>query len=225
MMTTVNRTVTAGKRKINVKPLPQQGQPENFSGAVGEFNFKAETSKNTLMASEAFNLKLEINGNGNLMLFEFPEPTLPASLEVYDPEHSENIKTSLSGAKRSILDNYTIITNESGQYPIPPISFSFFNPKTKSYKTIESNRIVITANRNPNDFKNNLDNTSQDNISKNEPKDSKFSSIYTSTKLESIQKDDFFKSILFWLLFITPLFLYSCYNYIYQNKRKKSNGL
>ena len=45
MMTTVNRTVTAGKRKINVKPLPQQGQPENFSGAVGEFNFKAETSK------------------------------------------------------------------------------------------------------------------------------------------------------------------------------------
>lgn len=206
MMTTVNRTVTAGKRKINVKPLPQQGQPENFSGAVGEFNFKAETSKNTLMASEAFNLKLEINGNGNLMLFELPEPTLPASLEVYDPEHSENIKTSLSGAKGSILDNYTIITNESGQYPIPPISFSFFNPKTKSYKTIESNRIVITANRNPNDFKNNLDNTSQDNISKNEPKDSKFSSIYTSTKLESIQKDDFFKSILFWLLFITPLF-------------------
>ena len=140
------------------------------------------------------------------MLFELPEPTLPASLEVYDPEHSENIKTSLSGAKGSILDNYTIITNESGQYPIPPISFSFFNPKTKSYKTIESNRIVITANRNPNDFKNNLDNTSQDNISKNEPKDSKFSSIYTSTKLESIQKDDFFKSILFWLLFITPLF-------------------
>jgi hypothetical protein len=206
MMTTVNRTVTAGKRKINVKPLPQQGQPKNFSGAVGEFNFKAETSKNTLMASEAFNLKLEINGNGNLMLFELPEPTLPASLEVYDPEHSENIKTSLSGAKGSILDNYTIITNESGQYPIPPISFSFFNPKTKSYKTIESNRIVITANRNPNDFKNNLDNTSQDNISKNEPKDSKFSSIYTSTKLESIQKDDFFKSILFWLLFITPLF-------------------
>ena len=54
-----------------------------------------ETSKNTLMASQAFNLKLEINGNGNLMLFELPEPTLPASLEVYDPEHSENIKTSL----------------------------------------------------------------------------------------------------------------------------------
>ena len=206
MMTTVNRTVTAGKRNIKVKPLPQKGQPENFSGAVGTFNFKVETSKNTLMASEAFNLKLEINGNGNLMLFELPEPTLPASLEVYEPEHSENIKTSLSGAKGSILDNYTIITNESGQYPIPPISFSFFNPKTKSYKTIESNRIIITANQNPNDFKNNLNNSSQDNISKNEPKDSKFSSIYTSTKLESIQKDDFFKSILFWLLFITPLF-------------------
>ena len=204
--TTVNRTVTAGNRNIKVKPLPKQGRPENFSGAVGEFDFKVEPSKKTLTASEAFNLKLEVSGKGNLMLFELPEPILPSSLEIYDPEHSEDIKTSLNGTKGRILDNYTIVTNESGQYPIPPISFSFFNPKTKRYETINSEKIIINASENPYVSKNNVDNISQDNISKIESKDSKFSSIYTSTKLEPIEKDDFFKSVLFWLLFITPLF-------------------
>ena len=204
--TTVNRTVTAGNRNIKVKPLPKQGRPENFSGAVGEFDFKVESSKKTLTASEAFNLKLEVSGKGNLMLFELPEPILPSSLEIYDPEHSEDIKTSLNGTKGRILDNYTIVTNESGQYPIPPISFSFFNPKTKRYETINSEKIIINASENPYVSKNNVDNISQDNISKIESKDSKFSSIYTSTKLEPIKKDDFFKSVLFWLLFLTPLF-------------------
>ena len=204
--TTVNRTVTAGNRNIEVKPLPKQGRPENFSGAVGEFDFEVESSKKTLTASEAFNLKLEVSGKGNLMLFELPEPILPSSLEIYDPEHSEDIKTSLNGTKGRILDNYTIVTNESGQYPIPPISFSFFNPKTKRYDTINSKKIIINASENPYVSKNNVDNISQDNISKIDSKDSKFSSIYTSTKLEPIEKDDFFKSALFWLLFITPLF-------------------
>jgi hypothetical protein len=199
--TTVNRTVTAGNRNIEVKPLPKQGRPENFSGAVGEFDFEVESSKKTLTTSEAFNLKLEVSGKGNLMLFELPEPILPSSLEIYDPEHSEDIKTSLNGTKGRILDNYTIVTNESGQYPIPPISFSFFNPKTKRYETINSEKIIINASENPYVSKNNVD-----NISKIESKDSKFSSIYTSTKLEPIEKDDFFKSALFWLLFITPLF-------------------
>ena len=204
--TTVNRTVTAGNRNIKVKPLPKQGRPENFSGAVGEFDFKVESSKKTLTASEAFNLKLEVSGKGNLMLFELPEPILPSSLEIYDPEHSEDIKTSLNGTKGRILDNYTVVTNESGQYPIPPISFSFFNPKTKRYETINSEKIIINASENPYISKNNVDNISQDNISKIESKDSEFSSIYTSTKFEPIEKDDFFKSVLFWLLFITPLF-------------------
>lgn len=199
--TTVNRTVTAGNRNIEVKPLPKQGRPENFSGAVGEFDFKVESSKKTLTTSEAFNLKLEVSGKGNLMLFELPEPILPSSLEIYDPEHSEDIKTSLNGTKGRILDNYTIVTNESGQYPIPPISFSFFNPKTKRYETINSEKIIINASENPYVSKNNVD-----NISKIESKDSKFSSIYTSTKLGPIEKDNFFKSALFWLLFITPLF-------------------
>ena len=216
-MTTVNRTVTAGKRNIKVKPLPQQGRPDNFSGAVGDFNFKVESSKKTLIVSEAFNLKLEVAGRGNLMLFELPSPILPSSLEVYDPEHTEDIKTSLSGTKGRVFDNYAIVTNEAGQYPIPPISFSFFNPKTKSYETIDSEKIIVTANEGPYSLKKNEANNGVSTI---ESKDSKFSSIYTLTELDPIENDEFFGGSLFWLIFTAP-FLFIPAIIIFRKKKAK----
>ena len=216
-MTTVNRTVTAGKRSIKVKPLPQQGRPDNFSGAVGDFNFKVESSKKTLIVSEAFNLKLEVAGRGNLMLFELPSPILPSSLEVYDPEHTEDIKTSLSGTKGRVFDNYAIVTNEAGQYPIPPISFSFFNPKTKSYETIDSEKIIVTANEGPYSLKKNEANNGVSTI---ESKDSKFSSIYTLTELDPIENDEFFGGSLFWLIFTAP-FLFIPAIIIFRKKKAK----
>ena len=97
MMTTTNRTVTAGKRTIDVKPLPINGRPDDFSGAVGGFEFNMTSNKNTLKATEAFDLKLEVSGKGNLKLFKLPKPNLPNVLEIYEPEHSEKVSTNLSG--------------------------------------------------------------------------------------------------------------------------------
>ena len=84
-MNSVNRTVTAGKRTINVKALPSEGIPDDFSGAVGDFSFNVMATKKDLNASEDFNLEMKVNGNGNLKLFEIPKPEIPPSLEVYDP--------------------------------------------------------------------------------------------------------------------------------------------
>ena len=68
---TVNKTVSAGKVKINVRPLPNQGKPDNFSGAVGNFDLLVNTTKKELLISEAFQLNIEIKGKGNFNLFNF----------------------------------------------------------------------------------------------------------------------------------------------------------
>ena len=60
LTTRVNKTISAGNRTINVKPLPLEGKPDNFAGAVGNFNFKVSTNKNTLDANEAFELKTTV---------------------------------------------------------------------------------------------------------------------------------------------------------------------
>ena len=94
LMTQAHRTVSAGKKTINVKPLPEAGKPADFSGAVGDFSFNVSLSKTELKASESLQAKVEVKGNGNLKLIKLPKISLPSSLEVYEPEHNENVRTN-----------------------------------------------------------------------------------------------------------------------------------
>ena len=207
-MNSVNRTVTAGKRTINVKALPSEGIPDDFSGAVGDFSFNVMATKKDLNASEGFNLEMKVNGNGNLKLFEIPKPEIPPSLEVYDPERSEKIRTSLSGTKGSIIDNYTIIANESGKYPIGPFNFSFFDPKSGSYKTIQSEKIVISVKSNSQSKQFTEESSNNDLLNKS--KNLEFSNIKASTSLSPINKPFFFNSKFFWIIFLIPLMIIPC---------------
>ena len=218
-MNSVNRTVTAGKRTINVKALPSEGIPDDFSGAVGDFSFNVMATKKDLNASEGFNLEMKVNGNGNLKLFEIPKPEIPPSLEVYDPERSEKIRTSLSGTKGSIIDNYTIIANESGKYPIGPFNFSFFDPKSGSYKTIQSEKIVISVKSNSQSKQ--FTEGSSNNDLLNKSKNLEFSNIKASTSLSPINKPFFFNSKFFWIIFLIPLMIIPCVILITKSSIKK----
>lgn len=206
VMTTTKKTVTAGKRTVIVKPLPTQGMPENFSGAVGAFDLAVNVSRSSLAATEAFRLSIEVKGKGNLKLFELPKPNLPASLEIYEPERSENINTSISGMSGAASDNYTIVPNEAGRYPIPPVKFTYFDLASESYKTLGSKQILINVKPDPNTR------TVLGSVSTKEKGNSlyysnagQFSPFKTKTRLELINKPLFYKSRLFWALLLGPL--------------------
>jgi len=217
-MTSVKRTVTAGKRTITVKALPTKDVPDSFSGAVGDFSFDVIATKRNLNISEGLNLEMKVSGNGNLKLFEIPKPEIPSSLEVYEPEHSEKIRTSLSGTKGSIIDNYTVVANEAGKYPIGPFTFSFFNPKSNSYKTVKSEKIVISVNNNSPSSQ--LTQATSENLLNNS-KNLEFSSIKLSTNLTPVNKPLFFCSKLFWVVFLLPLLTIPCMILLTKNNIRK----
>ena len=147
--TKTNKVVSAGKRTIQVKPLPQSGRPSDFSGAVGEFQFTVSTSKDALNASESLQAEVTVEGKGNLKLFQLPKLTLPSSLEVYEPEYRENVRTNLAGMQGSVTEEYTIVPGFQGKYPIPSIEFSYFNPNTERYERIASDEITINVLEGP----------------------------------------------------------------------------
>jgi len=140
---TLDKEIRTKKKVIQVKDFPEKEKPENFTGAVGNFNFEMTTNKEYIKAGESFQLKLAVTGRGNLKLFELPKVKIPNSLEVYTPEHSENITTNLSGMEGKIEDNYTIIANQQGKFLIPETSFSYFDPKAKKYKSISTEEKII----------------------------------------------------------------------------------
>ncbi|EMQ95826.1 BatD [Xanthomarina gelatinilytica] len=207
LMTQVHKTISAGSRTIQVKPLPVEGKPTDFTGAVGDFEFNVITSKSELNASESLQARVEVKGNGNLKLFELPKLSLPSSLEVYEPEHSENVVTNLNGMQGSISDSYTIVPQYKGKYPIPSISFSYFDVKTESYKRISSGEIVINVLDGPTNTTASDNNIASANNGKQPVvvNNQQFAFIKTSTELTSITPNNFFKSTGFWTGLLLPL--------------------
>jgi hypothetical protein len=205
LMTRTNKVVSAGNSTITVKPLPEEGKPLDFSGAVGDFSFEVSPSKTSLEASESLQLKVAVKGNGNLKLFKLPKVSLPSSLEVYEPEHKENVNTTLSGMQGSISDSYTIVPQYKGKYPIPSISFSYFDLKTESYERITSDEIVLDVLSGPlnNANSNNTavaNNGKQPVLLNKDP----FAFIKTSTNFVSTNNTAFFKTNAFWSLLLLP---------------------
>ena len=206
LMTQAHKTVSAGNRTITVKPLPEEGKPLDFTGAVGEFKFNLSTSKTELNATESLQAKVEVSGKGNLKLFELPKLNVPSSLEVYEPEHQEAVKTNLGGMQGRISDSYTIVPQYKGKYPIPSISFSYFDIKTETYKRLSTNETVINVLEGP--TFGNQDNTEstanttgkQAVVSNND----QFAFIKTKANLIPKTNTPFFKSSTFWTTLFVP---------------------
>lgn len=147
--TQTSKIVSAGKRTLTIKTLPEKGKPADFNGAVGDFDFSVTTSKTSLNASESMQVKVVAEGGGNLKLFQLPELKLPSALEVYEPEYDENIRTNLGGMQGKVSNSYTVVPAYKGKYPIPSVQFSFFNPKTEQYETISSEELQINVIEGP----------------------------------------------------------------------------
>ena len=205
--TQTNKTVSAGKRSINVKDLPAVGKPVNFGGAVGEFDFTVSTTKTSLNASESLQAIVEVNGEGNLKLFQLPKPELPSSLEVYDPEHNESVRTTLSGMRGKVSDSYTIVPTFKGKYPMPSIAFSFFNPKTEKYNTINSEEILINVLEGPMNTSEAANSAARNSKQSVVTTGNQFSFLKLKPNLTTIETNYFFGSNIFYLWWLLPLLL------------------
>ena len=163
--TQTSKKVSSKKKNIKVKEFPSEGKPESFNGAVGKFDVSLFSSKSELKATESFQLELKVNGRGNLKLFSLPEIKVPSSLEKYDPEFKEDIKSSISGMNGQISNTYTIVPQFQGKYPIPAVEFSYFDPEAKKYVTIKTNESIVDVTEGPmnSDFTNNSGMSSNQN--------------------------------------------------------------
>lgn len=229
-----SKRVSAGSKVISVKPLPEAGKPDDFSGAVGKFNFKVTPSRTGLKFGESLDLDVSVTGTGNLKLFSLPKPEVPSTLEMYDPEHSENVSTPLTGMTGRISDKYTIIPQSKGNFPIKPMRFTYFDLSSGSYKTITSPEIMLNVLDGPGLSNSSpvVSGTNKASVTANKA----FAFIKQKTTLQPMESDDFLGSGLFYSLLILPflgipaLILFRKRKEaedadIVGNKKKKSNAL
>ncbi len=135
--------LTSGKKILQVKPLPKEGQPVDFSGAVGDFDFQTNITNNQVKSGEPVNVTVQVSGLGNLKLFDLPKLKAPDGLEVYEPKHIEHVKATFKGNKGTVQDEYIIVPDNAGKYIIPGMRFVYFDPAAQQYVTKTSKDIIL----------------------------------------------------------------------------------
>ncbi len=188
---------------INVKPLPEAGKPADYQGAVGNFSISATVDKTSVRADEAINYNIKVSGTGNLKLFKAPQITVPADIEKYDPKITDNIIENLTGASGSREYNFLLIPRHEGNYTIPPLKFSYFNPVSGKYVSLATSDFAIKVAKGVGGANVTAFTGAQEEI-KELDKDIRF--IKTSGADLDKEEDEFYGSGLFYiLLFMGPI--------------------
>ena len=140
-------TRSSERVSIKVKPLPTEGKPASFSGAVGNFDVHTSVEGTSFPVNQPFSLKVRFEGSGNAKTIELPSLNLPAGTEVYDTKNdSKFFKNGKSYKEFEVL----IIPRQEGQITIPAMSFSMFDPRQGKYIVKNTEAIPVKVVANPN---------------------------------------------------------------------------
>ncbi|MBK6284855.1 MAG: protein BatD [Draconibacterium sp.] len=95
----------------------------------------SDISAEDVTTNDAVTLKLTISGSGNIRLLNTPKLELPSDFEVYDPKVTDNVSVTSSGVSGTKTIEYLFQPRFEGEYTVPAIQFTYFNPASGSYET------------------------------------------------------------------------------------------
>lgn len=206
--------------KITVKDFPAN-KPVNFDGAVGDLNLTATIDKDSVKANDAITLKVKVSGNGNLKLINPLKFDFPADFEVYDPKTTQNLTSTENGMTGSTTFDYLIIPRHGGEYEIPSVDFSFFDPKAKIYRTRSTPKFKIKVAKGEGDGAGTVVGSFSKEDVKFIGKDIRF--IKTNEFNPILKGEIFFGTTNFYLGYLIPFALF-VFAFIFNRKRIKENA-
>jgi len=127
---------------VTVLPLPE-GAPAGFSGAVGKFRMQAYLSSASVAQGTPVRLTVSITGEGNPQAIGMPLFEKPSWAHVSEPE--SEVKQTEGSLEVTKNYSYLITPLEAGEHVIPAVSFSYFAPILKNYKTETSQELKLTV--------------------------------------------------------------------------------
>ena len=138
-VTLVNDPVT-----VDVKALPVSDKPKDFSGVVGNFSIDTRIDSNEIPVGENATLHITIRGSGNFAALHVPVIAWPQGTEHFDVSDTQYIDQENFPVTGYKTFDIHFIGNKEGTIQIPPVSFSFFDPTSQTYRTVQSNEAGIT---------------------------------------------------------------------------------
>lgn len=141
--TNVQKNIETATITMDVKSLPENGKPVGYAGAVGNYNFSASIDRNETSTNEALTVTVTVSGSGNLELLNLPAPVFPPDFEVYDPKITSSVEANSQGMNGTKKAEYLVIPRRAGDFNIPAVEFSYFNPTKAQYVTLRSSQMDV----------------------------------------------------------------------------------
>lgn len=132
---------------VNALALPEAGRPAGFSGAVGDFNLLVTADRTESRVNDAVGLKIRVSGEGSLGSADAPEIAELADFKRFDPKVTTSTTVENDRLRSEKAWDYVVIPLAPGTQQVPPVNFSFFDPKAKQYRTIASRPLSIQVLR------------------------------------------------------------------------------
>ena len=125
--------------KLLVRNLP----PGPATTVVGRWRLSREVSQTEVTLGEPVQVKLILDGRGNLQAVQLPALAAPAAFKVFDPETSDKPSNSKShvGGTRTI--EYTLVPQQTGTFVLPALTVPFFDPEARKYDEMRVDEITI----------------------------------------------------------------------------------
>ena len=197
----VKKTLVTPQLTVDVKALPE-GKPAGFSGGVGEFSISSSINSTNVKTNDAVTVKLVISGTGNLKLISTPEVKFPEDFEVYDPKVDNKFRLTNAGLSGSQVIEYLAIPRNAGTYKIPAVKFSYFDIKSREYKTLTTEEYELHVEKGSGNAAQTIANFTNKEDLKVLNEDIRY--IKQNNVTLSQKGDFFFGSLLCWLFYIVP---------------------
>jgi hypothetical protein len=141
----VQKSVMSNSFSIQVNPLPPA--PPEFSGAVGSFTMNVSADPKEVPAGEAVTVSISLRGSTRPnSMADISMPPL-ADCEVFPPEKHVSVDTTANGIFCQKGYKYLVVPKQEGTVTIPSLSWTYFDPSAKSYKTLSSAAVPITVTK------------------------------------------------------------------------------
>ena len=137
-------TLSSDALTLDVSPLPDRA-PSSFAGAVGTFSVDASVTSTEARVGGAVTYKLTVEGSGNIATLQAPALDAPNAFDVYDPKIQTNLDRGGSRVRGAKTFTYVLVPQSNGQFTLPSIEFSYFNPNTRQYNAIRTSDISVNV--------------------------------------------------------------------------------
>lgn len=125
-------------------PLPRENAPASFNGAVGIYTMTMTAGPTNVTAGDPITVKVQISGRGSLDGLTLPEQPGWRDFKTYPPTTKVETADQL-GLQGTKTFEQVVQPENADLKALPPISFSFFDPDQKTYRTLTQPAIPLTV--------------------------------------------------------------------------------